>query len=36
MESGKPKAGAGSGVNTEIDIVRYIVKDLLESYAKDQ
>jgi hypothetical protein len=36
MESGKPKAGPGSGVNTEIDIVRFIVKDLLESYAKDQ
>ena len=24
------------GVYTEIDIVRYIVKDLIESYSKDQ
>jgi hypothetical protein len=36
MASGKPAANAGSGVNTEIDIVRFIVKDLIESYSKDQ
>lgn len=36
MASGKPAAGAGSGVSTEIDIVKYIVKDLIESYSKDQ
>ena len=35
MESGKPLAGAGTGVSTEIDIVRFIVKDLIESYDKD-
>jgi hypothetical protein len=35
MESGKPLAGAGTGVCTEIDIVRFIVKDLIESYVKD-
>ena len=29
-------ANQGKGVATEIDIVRYIVKDLIESYAKER
>ena len=29
-------ANQGKGVATEVDIVRYIVKDLIESYAKER